>query len=97
MMGMDQPSILITKVSNGWIVKIPTNEPGLLAGMGGAKGMASFAKGIKEAMHGEDDVLSKIRDTDEEENKAMIFQENDTHVFSQFKDVLGFLKLTIDE
>ncbi len=90
-MDFSNKNIIITPVSNGWVVEMPRKE-NLPPIMGEVK---DFIIGLKED---KGDLSSIMRQSGISEPKdTEVKREQHVHVFIRFADVLSFLKTQITE
>lgn len=93
---MNHSSIQIIKVANGWIVVMPMqNNNGMIPGMGPIN-FNEIAKGMKGAME-QDDIVNELHAKAQAAATPAIPTDDLIHIFLTFKEVLGFLKFTVQE
>ena len=89
------PTIKIIQVSNGWMVILP-NVPKIDPYNKMLREGVKMFKAVKE-----DNILDEIAARVEEEEEKNFglkdLRDDRTHIFKTFKEVLAFLKITIDE
>lgn len=88
----DDQTISITKVANGWIVRMPEKDEGPF------KGMDMMLEKVKKFTRGlnpeEDDILAKIMNEAEEEDNAK--PKSGTYIFTEFEEVLKHLSENVN-